>query len=1067
MADAFLKVVLDNLGSLIKEEIGLILGIDEEMHKLSSTLTTLQVVLEDAEDKQIESRPIRDWLQKLIVLAYEIDDILDECNTHVSKLKHTRSKLSRLNLKKILYRHEIGRRMKRVTEKLEGVAAERAKFHLRKMPVDRPREVAASRETGSLLNHTDQIYGRKKDKEKIVRILLNDVKENKEMSVLPIIGVGGLGKTTLAQLVFNDSRVVDHFDIRIWVCVSDNFELKTLVKAMIEAATGSAKAADLQQLDVVERQLWELLSHKRYLIVLDDVWNDHQEKWFELKDTLSCGSTGASIIVTTRQKKVADIMGTLPAHCLNGLSDENCWMLLRSRAFGPKEEVSPQLEMIGNEIVKKCVGVPLAAKALGGILRFKGKREEEWIYVRDSELWKLSPEESLIMPTLRLSYHHLPLELRQCFAYFAAFPKDHVIDKEELIRLWIAHGHISTKGNIEVEDVGHQICNELLLRSLLQPRFMDKKIVMHDLVHDLAQSIMENKIPEVRSERNIPSASTIREVNLVDRTILFPKTFQQDMDISSILELTSLRVLHANINGITGLPHSICNLKHLRYLNMSTSYIYFLPKSICTLWNLQILNLDRCSRLLALPKKLTSIHNLQHLCLSNCWSLAEMPSKMRKLTALKTLSMFVVGSKKGNQLEELHCLNLGGELNIRRLERVTDHLDAKRANIAGKKNVRMLTLSWKRNVLSKLEEDDEKVLEALGPHSNLEYLCIEGFSGRHLPRWMTNSTLKNIVEIEIRNCVYCMRLPKLGELTHLKKLDLWNIGVEYIIEEEVGSGNRVKIQFPGVEELYLSELQSLKSLSKKQESREAFPNLKRLSISRCSSFILQPLPSLQKLDYLKCSSSTLALLSEHDIPRKLRVEIEESLACFPIETLAKYSKLRSLEIDGAKEISATREGLEALKGLTRLSLSNCDRMTCIPQGMLQHLTALFNLDIITCEELVELPEEIKYLHNLECIVLFDLPKMACLPQAIQHISSLKSLFLSILPELKSLPDQLPSLHTLEISNCPKIVSIPALPNANKLSISQCPQLERRCQRRTGEDWHKIAHIRRLEIPYNF
>ncbi|KAL1547872.1 putative disease resistance protein RGA3 isoform X2 [Salvia divinorum] len=510
MAEAFLQVVLDNLALLIKEEIGLLLGVDEEMHKLSSTLTTLQAVLEDAEDRQIESRPIRDWLQKLSVLAYEIDDILDECNTHVSKLKHTRSKLSRLSLKKFLHSHKIGRRMKRVTKKLEGVAAERAKFHLREMPVDRPREVVASRETGSLLNHIDQIYGREEDRDKIVEILVNDVKENLDMSVLPIIGVGGLGKTTLAQLVFNDPRVVDHFDIRIWVCVSDNFELKTLVKAMIEAATGSAKAADLQQLDVVERQLWELLCQKRYLIVLDDVWNDHQEKWFELKDTLSCGSTGASIIVTTRQKKVADIMGTLPAHCLEGISDENCWMLLRSRAFGPEEEAFPQLEMIGKQIVKKCVGVPLAAKALGGILRFK-RTQEEWIHVKENELWKLSPEESLIMPALRLSYHHLPLELRQCFAYFAAFPKDHVIDKEELILLWIAHGHISSKDNIQVEDVGNQICNELLLRSLLQPSFRKISISMHDLVHDLAQSVMENKIPGVRSERNIPSVSTIRE----------------------------------------------------------------------------------------------------------------------------------------------------------------------------------------------------------------------------------------------------------------------------------------------------------------------------------------------------------------------------------------------------------------------------------------------------------------------------------------------------------------------------------------------------------------------------
>ena len=153
------------------------MGVDDEMKKLCSTLTTIQAVLEDAEDKQIQSKPIRDWLQKLTALAYEIDDILDECNTHVSKLNHSHSKLSRYSLKKLLYRHNIARRMKQVNEKVEVVAAERAKF-LHEFSLDRPREFAlASRETASLLNEPDKIQGREEDKDKIVKILVNDVKE--------------------------------------------------------------------------------------------------------------------------------------------------------------------------------------------------------------------------------------------------------------------------------------------------------------------------------------------------------------------------------------------------------------------------------------------------------------------------------------------------------------------------------------------------------------------------------------------------------------------------------------------------------------------------------------------------------------------------------------------------------------------------------------------------------------------------------------------------------------------------------------------------------------------------
>ncbi|XP_042037705.1 putative disease resistance protein RGA1 [Salvia splendens] len=199
MAEAFVQLVLHKLISLINREIGLILGVNEVMKMLCSTLTTIKAVLEDVEDKKTESKAIRNWLQKLNAIAYEVDDILDECSTHVSKLKHSHSKYSRYSLKKIWYHHNIARRMKQVNEKVEAIAAERTKFHLREMPLHRPREVSLdSRETASLLNESDKIHGREKDKDKIVKILVNDSKDKQQMSVLPIIGVGGLGKTTLA-----------------------------------------------------------------------------------------------------------------------------------------------------------------------------------------------------------------------------------------------------------------------------------------------------------------------------------------------------------------------------------------------------------------------------------------------------------------------------------------------------------------------------------------------------------------------------------------------------------------------------------------------------------------------------------------------------------------------------------------------------------------------------------------------------------------------------------------------------------------------------------------------------
>ncbi|XP_043712704.1 LOW QUALITY PROTEIN: putative disease resistance protein RGA3 [Telopea speciosissima] len=275
--------------------------------------------------------------------------------------------------------------------------------------------------------------------------------------------MGGLGKTTLAQLVYNDERVKNHFDARIWVCVSDDFDVKRLTKAIIESMGGTAN--DLTELDPMQSRLREMLSRRKsFLIVLDDVWNEDQDKWDMVKSSLTCGNEGSAILVTTRIEKVASIMGTFPAHHLKGLSEDDCWALFKQRAFGDgsREVENTNLEAIGKEIVKKCGGVPLAAKALGSLMRFT-HTQNEWLFVRESEIWDLpEDEENTILPALRLSYNHLPSHLRQCFAYCSIFPKDLRMEKEQLVHLWMANGFIPSKGKMELEDIGNEIFNELL-----------------------------------------------------------------------------------------------------------------------------------------------------------------------------------------------------------------------------------------------------------------------------------------------------------------------------------------------------------------------------------------------------------------------------------------------------------------------------------------------------------------------------------------------------------------------------------------------------------------------------
>ncbi|KAH0642843.1 hypothetical protein KY289_033817 [Solanum tuberosum] len=438
MAESLLQILLENLTSFIQGEVGLILGFKDEFETLQSTFTTIQAVLEDAQEKQLKDKPIENWLQKLNVAAYEADDILDECKTEAARLNHT--KYGTYHPKTPAFRYKIGKKMKNIMKKLDAIAADRIKFQLETRPIERQ---ATRPQTGSVLTEK-QVYGRGKEEDEIVKILINNAQE---LSVLPILGLGGLGKTTLAQMVFNDPRVTEHFHPKIWICVSDDFDEKRLIKAVVESIEG--KSLNDMDLDPLQKKLQKLLNRERYLLVLDDVWNEDQQKWDNLRAVLKVGATGASILTTTRLQKVCSIMQTLHPYELSNLSQEDCLSLFNQRAFEHLEEINPNLEAIGKEIVKKCGGVPLAAKTLGGILRFK-REEREWEHVRDSEIWNLPQDVSSILPALRLSYHHLTLDLRQCFAYCAVFPKDTKMEKENLISLWMAHSFLSSKGNLDV-----------------------------------------------------------------------------------------------------------------------------------------------------------------------------------------------------------------------------------------------------------------------------------------------------------------------------------------------------------------------------------------------------------------------------------------------------------------------------------------------------------------------------------------------------------------------------------------------------------------------------------------
>ncbi|KAH0642799.1 hypothetical protein KY289_033773 [Solanum tuberosum] len=964
MAEAFLQVLLENLTCFIQGELGLILGFKDEFEKLQSTFTTIQAVLEDAQKKQLKDKAIENWLQKLNSAAYEADDILDECKTE-APIRHKKNKYGCYD-PNITFRHKIGKRMKNIMEKLDAIAAERLKFHLDERTIERQ---VATRQTGFVLNEP-RVYGRDKEKDEIVKILINNVSDAQTLSVLPILGMGGLGKTTLAQMVFNDQRVTEHFHPKIWVCVSDDFDEKRLIKEIVESIEGRPLLGDMH-LAPLQKKLQELLNGKTYLIVLDDVWNEDQQKWANLRAVLTVGASGASILTTTRLEKVGSIMGTLQPYELSNLSQEDCWLLFIQRAFGHQEEINHNLVAIGKEIVKKCGGVPLAAKTLGSILRFK-REERQWEHVRDSEIWKLPQEESSILPALRLSYHHLPFDLRQCFAYCAVFPKDTEMEKQNLISLWMAHGFLLSKGNLELEDVGNEVWNELYLRSFFQEievKSGKTYFKMHDLIHDLATSLFKASA----------SSNNIREIIRKGYTHMMSIGFAKVVSSyspSHLQKFVSLRVLNLSELRLKHLPSSIGDLVHLRYLNLSSNDMRSLPKQLCKLQNLQTLDLHGCRSLGCLPKETSKLGSLRNLLLDDCYGLTCMPPRIASLTCLKTLGCFAVGRKESSRIGELRNLNLYGSIEIMHLERVKNDMDAKEANLSAKENLHSLSMTWDEDERPhRYKSEEVEVLEALKPHSNLTFFKISGFRGIRLPEWMNHSVLKNVVSIEIIRCKNCSCLPPFGELPSLKSLKLWSGSAEV---EYVDSGFPTRRRFPSLRKLIIIEFDNLKGLLKK-EGEEQFPVLEEMEIHWCPMFVIPTLSSVKKLvvhgdksDAIGFSSiSNLRALTSLHIGHNqedtsLPEETFKSLAnlkylkiyfCCKLKelptSLASLNALKHLDIImcGALE-SLPEEGVKGLTSLTQLSVGDCYMLQCLPEG-LQHLTALTNLSVRDCPTLAK------------------------------------------------------------------------------------------------------------------
>ncbi|RDX94293.1 putative disease resistance protein RGA1, partial [Mucuna pruriens] len=806
MAESFLfsiaESLITKLASRAFQEASQVLSVYHHLQDLTETLSLVKAVLLDAEQKQEQNHELREWLRQIKCVFSDAEDVLDEfeCRTlrkQVIKAHGTtKDKVSHFfsSSNPVVFRYRMAQQIKDINNRLDKVAADRLKFGLQIINVDT--RVVHRREMTHSRVRDSNVIGREHDKDKIIELLMqqNPNDDDISLSVIPIVGIGGLGKTTLAQFVFNDKRIHECFPKKMWVCVSDDFDIKQLIIKIINSANDFASAdapppqqnLNMLEMEQLQNQLTNKLAGHKFLLVLDDVWNEDRVKWIELSNLIQAGAPGSKILVTTRNYSIASMMGTVPSHVLEGLFLEDSFSLFVKWAFKEGEEGKyPHLLNIGREIVTKCRGIPLAVRTLGSLL-FQKFEANEWERVRDNEIWNLPQKTDDILPALKLSYDLMPSYLRQCFALFTLFPKDFLFDSLGVASLWWALGLLpSPAKNRTLEDVANQYLYELQSRSFLQDFVnYDNYYIfkIHDLVHDLALFVAKDECLLINSHyQNIPE--NVRHVSFAEknllgnsfskksvavRTIVFPNgtagAIAEAFLNTCVSKFKYLRVLDLKNSACETLPRSIGKLINLRYFDIAGNCnLKRLPDSICKLQNLQLLKFDGCKELEALPKGLRKLVSLRRLGITTKQSVLP----YNEITKLNFLDALIIESS-----HNLESICGGVKFPALRTFIVSDcqSLKSLQLDFINFPELETLTIASCDNLDLELWKGHHK---EQGPKLKLKTVHFVDLPQMEtLPLWL-QETANSLQCLTISSCYYLEMLPQwLSTLTNLKILDI-------------------------------------------------------------------------------------------------------------------------------------------------------------------------------------------------------------------------------------------------------------------------------------------------------
>ncbi|GLU11802.1 hypothetical protein SLE2022_285260 [Rubroshorea leprosula] len=662
------------LSDKLKEEFCAIRGVKQDLESLKKNLHTI--------DRELEAAAVKDnfhantslWLLRLVDSLYDIEDVLDEWEYRETQLrKSTKWGWMKL-LSKVKYYRSLARRIKQISKNLEFVAKEKGSGNMEGGQTEFPWQIS-SQSIGSSMSN---IYGR----DDVLTLISETLFSNKRTAPLAIVGIAGVGKSSVAQVLYSDPRGKSHFDIKLWISVSRRFDLKRIGREFLGVVNGAVNAQSVSDTMTFEK-IAECISGKKIFLVLDDVWNGQGTDWSSLHVVFQSAAPSSKILITTRSCRVAKEMDAMIFH-LGLLNLQDSFKLMGDAAFKDRDpEQCERLNQVGLGIAEKAGGLPSAAVALGSLLRFKTEYED-WEQVLKTPNWDINVVVQKVFVPFLPNYLDMTLEVKRCFTFLSLFPKGSTYNSYEIINFWRSQKFVKSTAE------GRQNLEMLVSLSFLQAAERDNEgkvlsYTMDNIIHDLLTCYSANEIvlQEVKDKEMVVLPSQVlktRHLGLIGvpaglsgsaklRTLIVT-TGQQVEDTKDDklkhLFCPCLRSLDFRASGSSyslfqkGLPKGCSKLIHLRRLNLShNDSISRLPNSLCLLYNLEILLLEGCPMLKSLPNKIGNLEKLQELN-TNESGIRQYPKGVKLLSLLTNLNgIYVQLDANGEHfsLEDFENLN--------------------------------------------------------------------------------------------------------------------------------------------------------------------------------------------------------------------------------------------------------------------------------------------------------------------------------------------------------------------------------------------------------------------------